>query len=148
MSSCNNKEQAAPEFYMGKLYVYIEYVNVDGTNILQNDSQIEVYYEENGIAQRVIRQNLDVPFGFTITTQSDAARDGSNELCVKVSPSDYLDSENISTTYVKFGDKMDTIQCQFYKSSNTFYLLKTWHNGTLVWDKETAKASPLLRIIK
>lgn len=150
MNSCNkeNKEQAKEALYIERI-VYIEYVNMDGTNILQNDSQIEIYYEKNGIAERVARANLDYGNGYVITNQQDVASNGSNELCVKVFSSDYLDNENISKTYIRLGNnQMDTIQCQFYKSSEAMYIQKIWHNGTPVWDIETADVSPLIRIIK
>ncbi len=131
MSSCNDKEQAISGFYMNRIFS-IQYVSVDGTNILQNDSPIEVYYEKNGIAQKVERSNLDYPNGFTITSQRNTAPNGSDELCVKVFPSDYYDDEDISTTHIKLGDhQMDTIQCQFNITSNSIYLTKTWLNGTL-----------------
>jgi hypothetical protein len=148
MSSCNDKEQAIPGVSMNRIF-FIEYVSVDGTNILQNDSQIEVYYERNGIAEKVERSNLTYPNGFIITSQRAAAPDSSDELCVKVFPSDYYNDEDISTTYIKLGDyQMDTIQCQFYRTPNLIYTLKIWHNGTLVWDKQTSSSSPLIQIIK
>jgi hypothetical protein len=150
MSSCNDndEEQVITGFSMNRIF-FIEYVSVDGTNILQNDSPIEVYYEKNGIAEKVERSNLNYPNGFTITSQRNTASDGSDELCVKVFPSDYYSDENISTTYIKLGDfQTDTIQCQFERTANSFYLTKTWLNGVLVWDIETKPSSRLIQIIK
>lgn len=150
MNSCNkeNEEQSKEAFYINNVF-YIKYVNMDGINILQNDSQIEIYYEKNGIAERVARANLDHANGYVITSQQNVASDGPDELCVAVFSSDYLDNENISKTYVKLGNnQMDTIQCQFHKSSEVLYVQRIWHNGTPVWDIETAKAKPLIRIIK
>lgn len=147
--SCNGEEKNMQDLYIGKLNVYLEYVSIDGTNILQNDSEIEVFYDKNGIVEKVNRSNLTYSNGFIITSKRDVAPNGSEELCVKVFPSDYLNVDNISTTYVKLGDhQLDTIQCQFYKASDLFYLLKTWHNGTLVWDKQTNSTSPLIQIVK
>ncbi len=149
MSSCNKeKEQPISGFDMNRIF-FIEYVSVDGTNILQNDSPIEVYYENNGIAEKINRSYLDYPNGYKITTQREAAPNGSDELCVKVFPSDYLNDESISTSYIKFGDhQTDTIQCQFQITTNTIYLTKTWLNGTLVWDIDTKPSSRLIQIIK
>ena len=147
ISSCNDKEQAI-QFYMNRI-LFIEYVSVDGINILQNHSPIEIYYEINGIAEKVERSNFDYPNGFKITSQQNAGADGSDELCVKVFPSDYYNDENSSTTFIKLGDhQMDTIQCQFQTTTNVFYLTKIWLNGKLVWDIETRPSSRLIQIIK
>ena len=147
ISSCNDKDQAT-QFYLNRIF-FIEYVNVDRINILKNDSSIEIYYEKNGIAEIVERPNLDYPNGFTMTTKRNALVDGSDELCIKVFPSDYYNEENISTTFIKVSDhQMDTIQCQFISVPNVFYLTKIWLNGTLVWDMETKPSSRLIQIIK
>ena len=148
MSSCNDKEQAISGFSMNRIF-FVAYVNVNGTNLLQNDSQITVYYERNGVAEKVQRSNLDCPNGYTLTSQRNTVANGSDELCVKVFPSDYMDNENISTTYIKFGNnQMDTIQCQFHTTSNSITLTKSWLNGTLVWDIQTASSFPLIQIMK
>jgi hypothetical protein len=150
MSSCNDnyKEEPIPGFFLHRIF-FIEYVSSDGINILQNDSPIEVYYKNNGIAQKVERSNLDYPNGFKITSQRNAAAYGSDDLCVEVFPSDYYNDEDISTTYIKFGDhQTDTIQCQFQRTTNSFYLTKTWLNGILVWDLDTRPSSRLIQIIE
>lgn len=153
VSSCKNEnenenEQVFIGVFINRVF-YITYVNTDGTNILRNDSQLDVFYEQNGIAQKVERLNLDYPNGYTLTSLRNTAPNGSDELCVKVFPSDYYNEGNISTTFIKLGNnQMDTLRCQFQTTSNTFILTKIWLNGTLVWDKETAKASPLIQIIK
>ena len=151
MSSCKKvkvSEEVIRGFSMNRLF-YIAYVNPDGTNILQKDSQIEVFYEKDGIAQKVVRSNLDYPNGFRITSQRNTGPNGSDELCVEVFPSDYYNNENISTSYIKLGDhKMDTIQCEFNTTPNSIYLTKIWHNGSLVWDIETAKATAFIQLIK
>jgi len=149
MGSCKKeKEQSTMGFAMNRIF-FIEYVNVDGTNILQNDSPIEVYYKNNGITQKVERSNLDYPNGFTIVSQRNTAPYSSDELCVKVFPSDYYNDVDISTTYIKFGDhQADTIQCQFQRTTNSFFLTKIWLNGILAWDAETRPSSRLIQIIK
>jgi hypothetical protein len=150
MSSCNDKEQADKGVFISTI-LFIKYSHPDGTNLLKNDSQIEVYYDKNGFAEIVNQPNLDYPKGYMITTERDAKPDGSDELCVKVFPSDYYNEENISTTYVKLGNyQMDTIQCQFNITPNSVSLCKTWHKGTLVWDLTTKMGSPypLIKMIK
>lgn len=149
MSSCNKEKELITEgFSMNRIF-FIEYVSIDGKNILQDDSQIEVYYENNGIAQKVEQPNLTYPNGFAIVSQQNTAPNGSDELCVKVFPSDKLNDKNFSTTYIKFGDyQIDTIQCQFNITTNSVYLTKTWLNGTLVWDIETKPSSRLIQIVK
>ena len=69
-SSCNEKEETMKGFSMNRIF-FIEYANADGTNILNYDSQIEVYYDRNGIAEKVHRSNLSFPLGYTITNIRD-----------------------------------------------------------------------------
>jgi len=144
LSSCNDKELSIKGIYINSI-VFIEYSGSDGKNILKSDSQIEVFYDKNGIAEKVDHPNLTYPNGFTITTERNAQPYGSDELCIKVFPSNYYNEENLSTTYIKLGEyQIDTIRCQFYITSN-----KTWHNGTLVWDIDNNETSfPLINIIK
>jgi len=123
-SSCNEKEETMKGFSMNRIF-FIEYVNADGTNILNYDSQIQVYYERNGIAEKVEQSNLSFPLGYTITSLRDVSPEGLNELCVKVFPSDYMDEEKSSITNIKLDDyQTDTIKCQFDISSNSVYLQK------------------------
>ena len=149
MSSCRDKNLTDHVDY-GNLNIYIEYLDSNGANIVQNDTQVAVFYEKDGIPQPVVRLNLDRPYGFTITSKRDISPKPPNELCVAIFPSDYMDNENLSTTYVKLGNNsMDTFRCQFYKDQHWIYLLKVWCNGTLVWDSQTAStSSPLIKIVK
>lgn len=150
MSSCNKEKEQPTKGFSMKTIFFIEYVSLDGINIVKNDSPIEVYYDNNGVVQKVERSNLDYPNGFKITSQRNTAANGSDELCVEIFPSDYYNDEDISTTYIKLGDsQMDTIQCQFHRTSNSIYLTKTWLNGTLVWDSTSLSSPfPLIRLIK
>jgi hypothetical protein len=130
-------------------HFYIEYVNVDGTNLLQNDSEIQVFYKKDGVAELVQRSNLDYPDGYTLVSQRNTGPDGSDELCVKVFSSDYDDNENLSKTLVKFeNNQTDTFQCQFHKTPNTNTIARIWMNGTLVWDAQTAASVPFIHITK
>ncbi len=150
MSSCNKEKGEPIKGVSMNTIFFIEYVSVDGTNVLQNDSPIEVYYKNGGIVEKVERSNLTYPYGFTITSQRNTAPDGSDELCVKVFSSDYYNVEDISTTYIKLGDsQMDTIQCQFHRTTNSIDIIKTWLNGTLVWDSTSPSSPfPLIHLIK
>lgn len=128
---------------------YITYLNSESINVLQTNSQIQVFYLKNGTAEKVERAYLDCPNGFTLTNQNNTLGNGSNELCVKVFPSDYEDNSNKSTTYIKFDNNtMDTFECQFQISSGSHLLMKIWLNGSLVWDRQTTKTRPLIQIIK
>ncbi len=153
MSSCTDNSEALQDRPIKGVsfntIFFIEYVNADGTNILHNDSPIEVFYEKNGIAEKVERLYLAYPYGFEITGQQEAIPDGSGELCVKVFASDYYSERKTSTTFIKLGDyPVDTIQCLFEMIPNGIYIYKIWHNGILVWDRTTKPSSLLIQIIK
>lgn len=156
LNSCNKDaaKNDTPEdrFFTGMAlsrHFFIEYNNADGTNLLQNDSQIQVSYKKDGVAEIVQRGNLDYPNGYALVSQRNTAPNGSDELCVKVFSSDYDDSANMSTTYVKFGNtQADTFECQFNKTPNTVSIAKIWLNGTLVWDIQTATSVPFIHITK
>jgi hypothetical protein len=154
MSSCRDKnlfqEVNGLHDIVGNMHIYIEYLDSNGANIVQNNSQVAVFYEKDGIAQPVQRPSFDVPYGYTIKSmQGIYFPNAPDQLCVDFFPSDYLNNENFSTTYVKLGDNsMDTFRCQFYNEPGVFVLLKVWHNGTLVLDHQTASTQPLIKIVK
>lgn len=130
-------------------HFFIEYNNADGVNLLQNNSDIQVSYMKDGVAESVQRPNLDFPNGYAIVSQRNTGPDGSDELCVKVFSSDYYDNSNTSVTYIKFDDNTtDTFKCQFYKTPGTFSIIKIWLNGILVWEAQTAKSVPFIHITK
>ena len=150
---CSCKKDTTYDGVIKGVYInrhfFIEYKNAEGVNLLQNDSYIQVSYKKNGVAELVQRPNLDCPNGYAIVSQRNTGPDGSDELCVKVFSSDYDDSSNRSTTYVKFGNNVtDTFDCQFYKTPSTVALTKIWLNGILVWDWQTAKSVPFFHITK
>jgi len=149
MSSCKDENLSNHVDY-GNMNIYIEYLDSNGANILQNDTPVAVFYEKDGIPQPVVRLNFDRPYGFTITSKSDISPKPTNELRVVFFPSDYMDNENLSTTYIKLGNNsMDTFRCLFYKDQHVIFLLKVWCNGTLVYDSKTAStSSPLIKIVK
>jgi len=151
--SCNKEKEKNFEVNIAGVFVdkvfYIAYLNSEGKNVLDTNSQIQVFYLKDGTAEKVERSNLDSPNGFTLTSQRRTAANGSDELCFKVFPSDYEDNTNKSTTYIKFEDNtMDTLECQFQKTAEIHLLMKIWLNGSLVWDRQTAKTLPLIQIIK
>lgn len=153
MSSCRDKnflQQVNGEHdFVGNMHIYIEYLDSNGANIVQSNTQVAVFYEKDGIAQLVQRPSFDVPYGYTIKSMQGIFPNAPDELCVDFFPSDYLNKENLSTTYVKLGNNsMDTFRCLFYNDPGVFYLLKVWHNGTLVWEHKIDKASPLIKIVK
>jgi len=148
MSSCRDKDLSNHVDY-GNMFFYIEYLDSKGANIVQKETQVAVFYEKDGIAQPVQRTNLDVPYGYIIKSMRVISPNAPDELCVNIFPSDYLNNENLSTTYVKLGNNsMDTFRCQFYKDQHWIYLLTVWHNGTLVWEHKTDSALPLIKIVK
>ena len=154
MSSCKDKslfqEVNGLHNIVGNMHIYIEYLDSNAANIVQNNTQVAVFYEKDGIAQLVQRPSFDVQYGYTIKSmQGIYFPNAPDQLCVDFFPSDYLNNENFSTTYVKLGDNsMDTFRCQFYNEPGMIYLLKVWHNGTLVWDHQTASTQPLIKIAK
>lgn len=153
VSSCNDRNNLQDVYgghnLLGNLHIYIEYVDSKGANILQNSSPVAVFYEKDGMAQLVERLNLDVPFGYVIKSKRVISQNNPDELCVDFFPSDYLDKENFSTTFVKLGNNsMDTFRCQFFNESGVFYLLKVWHNGTPVWEHKVNLTQPLITIVK
>lgn len=153
MSSCSDKNFLdnvnGLHNLVGNMNIYLEYLDSKGANIVQKDTPVSVFYEKDGIAQFIDRPGFDVRYGYTIKSMKIVSPNNPDELCVNIFPSDYLDKENFSTTYLKLGDNsMDTIRCQFYNKPGMFILLKVWHNGTLVWDSQTAYVQPLIKIVK
>jgi len=134
---------------VGNMNIYLEYLDSKDANLVQKDTPVAVFYEKDGIAQPVQRPYFDVPYGYTIKSMRVISPNAPDELCVNIFPSDYMNKENFSTTYLKLGNNsMDTIRCQFYNEPGMIYLLKIWLNGTLVWEHKSDSALPLIKIVK
>ena len=141
-SSCKN-ETNIPGLDVETVF-FIKYINSNGENILHDDSQIEIRYDQNGTSIKVERPNLDYPNGYTLRPLGDATPNGGNGLCLKVFPEG-------SVNYIKIdGYESDTLKCEYLKDSGGIAIVKIWHNNELVWDvsDQNRTTSRLILIVK
>lgn len=127
--------------------IHIHYVTNTGENILNKNSVVEVFYDDNGAMYKVDRPHLDAPNGYKLEYND-------RRVILKLFTSDFFtirDRRLYSKTYVKLDDyATDTLSCQLYARGATLSVVRLWHNDNLVWEEgEILNSTPrFITIVK
>ena len=116
----------------------LEYVDMDGNNILSENSHITIFYKIGNRYEEVRNMHLDNPYGFILTQKKQVLYDDNDEYIVKLTPSHFFE-ENLATTVVQVDDFIgDTlIHERFILDEQP--AVKIWHNSKLAWEPEVGK---------
>lgn len=145
-TGCEKDQRSIMPFNNYMTNLYIHYVNNKGENILDKNSVVEVFYDDNGAMYKVDSPHLRFPNGYTFEYKDQ-------NVILKVFTSDFYsirDRRIYSKTYVKVdGYPMDTFTCQLYADEGTLSVVRVWHNDNLVWEVEILYGTPrLITIVK
>lgn len=113
-------------------HIDILLVSPTGDNLIDqneiNDNNIKIYYLIDGKKELFSKGNLDYPKGYTIVKNSD------NRNIFRLFPND---NQETPITLIEFPNSdIDTIKCEFYKSSSSTICTQVWYNNVVKWDVE------------
>lgn len=128
--------------YLLETSLSFRYVNGDGSDILNSESQIKLYYLINGDtieAKDVLPDNLDNRNGFSLLRHE---KEYFYYVHLIVNPFD-IQKEN-SITFIQFDDNpLDVIKCEHKKGRGYHVISKAWYNNELIWDLDSVDMSDI-----
>lgn len=134
-SSCKKSDH--PDQLARSTGVEISFKSESGADLLDphladgiKAEDIDIYYLKNGMKVRVYDAMMDRPENFGIEQHDNGT------YFMKLFISEYLDAENISTTYIEIkGHGTDTLLAKMVKKSGVVYFTELLYNGALKWDQ-------------
>ena len=110
----------------------INYIDKEGNDLLNpeaenaiNTENIDIYYLKDGEKVRVCDYLMEIPENYYVNYSETH-----DKYYLVVFMSEYMNEENISETYIDFGEWEDTIRCQYHVvDSGNFWYERVWYNG-------------------